>query len=282
LKDVARCCDPSSTQARGEAPCCHWALLGEACCRNFGRRLGRDNDGAAEWRAERARAAAGMLVMGEKQQRSLTTTQGEERCGCGESTARGLLCISSSTQRASTAHCAAAERRCRQRARGRERSTGAPCAAEMKGAASGNPTTWRTGSSIWLPWQQRPPRPAVQTGGAEHLGQGSGHGQLRAHCNPWTGSQPRCVEEEQGGRGWRKGVSCLWPWGEKKGVVEGASTVERSAAGLLTMDSRGRQMQWRKGAQNCWPELGLGLEVRAQGILDAMDSRLCGRAGGGA
>jgi hypothetical protein len=50
----------------------------------------------------------------------------------------------------------------------------------------------------------------------------------------------------------------LWPWGGRKGAVEGASTVERSAAGLLTVDNRGRQMQWRKGAQNCWPELGLG------------------------
>jgi hypothetical protein len=107
-----------------------------------------------------------------------------------------------STRRASTAHCAAAERRHRQRARG--------------------------------------------------------HGQLRARCNPWTGSQPRCVGEEQGGRGWRKGASCLWPWGRRKGAVEGASTVERSAAGLLTVDSRERQVQWRKGAQNCWPELGLG------------------------
>jgi hypothetical protein len=121
---------------------------------------------------------------------------------CRKSTTRGLLRISSSTHRASMAHCAVAERRHRQRARGRERSTGAPCAAEMKGAASGNPTTWR------------------------------------------TGSQPCCVEEEQGGRGWRKGASCLWPWGggRRKGAVEGASTVERSTAGLLTVDSRGRQM----------------------------------------
>jgi hypothetical protein len=29
-------------------------------------------------------------------------------------------------------------------------------------------------------------------------------------------------------------------------------------------------MQWRKGAHDYWPELELGLEVRAQGILDAM------------
>jgi hypothetical protein len=41
-------------------------------------------------------------------------------------------------------------------------------------------------------------------------------------------------------------------------------------------------MQWRKGAHDCWSELELGLEVRAQGILDAMASRRCGRAGGGA
>jgi hypothetical protein len=41
-------------------------------------------------------------------------------------------------------------------------------------------------------------------------------------------------------------------------------------------------MQWRKGAHDCWPELELGLEVRAQGILGAMASRRCGRAGGGA
>jgi hypothetical protein len=32
-------------------------------------------------------------------------------------------------------------------------------------------------------------------------------------------------------------------------------------------------MQWRKGAHDCWPELELGLEVRAQGIPDAMASR---------
>jgi|UPI000220D104 hypothetical protein len=51
--------------ARGEAPWCHRALLGEACCMNFRRRLSRDNDGTAEWRAKRARAAARMLVMGE-------------------------------------------------------------------------------------------------------------------------------------------------------------------------------------------------------------------------
>jgi hypothetical protein len=62
---VARCCDSSSTHARGEGACCCGAMLGEACCRNFRRRLSRDNDGAAEWRAERARAAARMLVMGE-------------------------------------------------------------------------------------------------------------------------------------------------------------------------------------------------------------------------
>jgi hypothetical protein len=58
-----------------------------------------------------------------------------------------------------------AERRgagCRQRARGRERSTEMPCSVEMKGATSCNPTTWRTGSSTWLPWQQRPPRPGIQ------------------------------------------------------------------------------------------------------------------------
>jgi hypothetical protein len=31
----------------------------------FGRHLGRDNVGAVEWRAEQARAAVGVLVMGE-------------------------------------------------------------------------------------------------------------------------------------------------------------------------------------------------------------------------
>jgi hypothetical protein len=55
-----------------------------------------------------------------------------------------------------------------------------------------------------------------------------------------------------------KGRAACDHGGRRKGAVEGASTVERSAAGLLTVDSRGRQMQWRKGAQNCWPELGLG------------------------
>jgi hypothetical protein len=32
----------------------------------FGLRIGRDNDGAVEWRVERAGAAAGVLVMGGK------------------------------------------------------------------------------------------------------------------------------------------------------------------------------------------------------------------------
>jgi hypothetical protein len=60
-------------------------------------------------------------------------------------------------------------------------------------------------------------------------------------CNPWTGSQLRCVEEEQGGRGWRKGRATRGHGGRRKGAVEGASTVERSAAGLLAVDSRERR-----------------------------------------
>ena len=106
-------------------------------------------------------------------------------------------------------------------------------------------------------------------------------GALRCGDEGRSFRQPNDMENREGVAG-GKGRAACGHGGRRKGAVEGASTVERSAAGLLTVDSRGRQMQWRKGAQNCWPELGLGLEVRAQGILDAMDSRLCGRAGGGA
>jgi hypothetical protein len=63
---------------------------------------------------------------------------------------------------------------------------------------------------------------------------------------------------------------------------EGASSDQSYSAAPPKGKSRGRQMLWRKGAHDCWPELELDLEVRAQGVLDAMASRRCGRAGGGA
>jgi hypothetical protein len=46
------------------------------------------------------------------------------------------------------------------------------------------------------------------------------------------------------GRAWleERGELLVAMGGRRKGAVEGASTVERSTAGLLTVDSRGRQM----------------------------------------
>jgi hypothetical protein len=63
------------------------------------------------------------------------------------------------------------------------------------------------------------------------------HGQ-GANCAAWK----RNREGVAGG----KGRAARGHGGEERGAVEGASTVERSAAGLLAVDSRGRQMQWRR------------------------------------
>jgi hypothetical protein len=73
------------------------------------------------------------------------------------------------------------------------------------------------------------------------------------------------MEEEQGGRGWRKGASCSWPWGRRKGRRRGSFN---SGALDCWTARRGQQRKAdavEKGAQDCWPELELGLEVRAQG-----------------
>jgi hypothetical protein len=53
------------------------------------------------------------------------------------------------------------------------------------------------GARPWLPWLPRPARLAIQTGGAERLGQGSGHGQLRACCHGGSFSAPRKKEQER-------------------------------------------------------------------------------------
>jgi hypothetical protein len=82
-------------------------------------------------------------------------------------------------------------------------------------------------------------------------------GALRCGDEGRSFRQPNDMENKEGVAG-GKGRAACGHGGRRKGAVEGASTVERSAAGLLTVDRRGRQMQWRKGAQNCWPELGLG------------------------
>ena len=68
---VARCGDLSSTQCARRSTMLPQGIASEACCRNFRRRLSRDNDGAAEWRAKRARAAARMLVIGENSSKAL-------------------------------------------------------------------------------------------------------------------------------------------------------------------------------------------------------------------
>ena len=89
-------------------------------------------------------------------------------------------------------------------------------------------------------------------------------GALRCGDEGHSFRQPNDMENREGVAG-GKGRAACDHGGRRKGAVEGASTVERSAARLLTVDSRERQVQWRKGAQNYWPELGLGHGKEGEG-----------------
>jgi hypothetical protein len=90
------------------------------------------------------------------------------------------------------------------------------------------------GARPWLPWLPRPPRPAIQTGGAERLGQGSGHGQLRARCHGGSFSAPRKEQGAPWSRGkWRGRWLAARHGGEHDSLLllEFLGTVDREQGG---------------------------------------------------
>jgi hypothetical protein len=101
---------------------------------------------------------------------------------------------------------AGAERRRRQRARGQERKTGAPCAVEKKGAAPCNPAAWRIGSTTMGGEAEREKVSCCHAGRGAPRGKKTGSVGVEGGGAPWLDLAAK--EEERAERGF----SCWFPW----------------------------------------------------------------------
>jgi hypothetical protein len=104
------------------------------------------------------------------------------------------------------------------------------------------PGAWNTEARIWA----FPGRAGKSSGRRLELCRRHGGKQRGA---PSTGDRGPAKRRSGRALGSRKGRAARGHGGRRKGVVEGASTVERSAAGLLAVDSRGRRHGWSRGTR---------------------------------